>query len=350
MESANMQAEKNQDITAVAYSFIVPIHNDADILPDFYRRFQKVADSLNEPYEVIFVDDGSTDKSLEVIKQLCQEDDRVKYVSLLWHFGFQAAVAAGCDYAAGSAVISFNLESPYFSDVIPRMIARWREGYRIVHAVKINPRMVSRIKQFISRGLRKISQWLTGLNAAEGLDYRLLDRRVIEIMKQSHGQYPAINNLLQRAGFHRATIEYEVNPEVEESKSTRVRSESMKTSSVERSGVSIMLLRLIGIIGAAMMISAIIYALVVIAPLPFRGGALLTNLVMLLIGLVGMQLAAIAICGEYIGRIYAEAKSRPLYIVRQAIGFEELEEKPADETNASQAKPATLPTGIRLFT
>ena len=349
MESANMQTEKNQDITVVAYSFIVPIHNDADILPDFYRRFQKVADSLNEPYEVIFVDDGSTDKSLEVIKQLCQEDDRVKYVSLLWHFGFQAAVAAGCDYATGSAVISFNLESPYFSDVIPRMIARWREGYRIVHAVKINPRMVSRIKQFISRGARKISQWLTGLNAAEGLDYRLLDRRVIEIFKQSHGQYPAINNLLQRAGFHRATIEYEVNPEVEESKSTRVRSESMKTSSVERSGVSIMLLRLIGIIGAAMMICAIIYALVVIVPLPFSGD-LLTNLVMLLIGLMGMQLTAIAICGEYIGRMHSETKSQLLYIVQQVGGFEEIEEKPADETTTTSIKSTDQPTGIRLFT
>ncbi|MCD6378489.1 MAG: glycosyltransferase family 2 protein [Planctomycetes bacterium] len=348
MESANMQAEKHQDITAVAYSFIVPIYNDADILPDFYRQFQKVADSLNEPYEVIFVDDGSTDKSLEVIKQLCQEDDRVKYVSLLWHFGFQAAVAAGCDYATGSAVISFNLESPYFSEVIPQMIARWREGYQIVHAVKINPRMVSRIKQFISRGARKISQWLAGLNVAEGLDYRLLDRRVIEIFRRFPGQYHTVSKLLQQAGCHQATVEYELEAEIEK-RSGQTKDKSVKISSLSGFGVSIMLLRLIGIIGAAMMISAIIYALVVIVPLPFSGD-LLINLVMLLIGLVGMQLAAIAICGEYVGRMYSETKSQLLYIVQQVGGFEEIEEKLADETTTTSIKSADQPTGIRLFT
>lgn len=349
MESANMQAEKHRDITAVAYSFIVPIYNDADILPDFYRRFQKVADSLNEPYEIIFVDDGSTDESLEIIKQLRQEDDRVKYVSLLWHFGFRAAVAAGCDYATGSAVISFNPESPYFSDVIPRMIARWREGYRIVHAVKIVPRKGLGIKQYVSRGVKKISQWLTGIDVDEELDYRLLDRRVVEIFRRFPGQYHRVSKLLQQASCHQATVEYEVEAEVEKAKSSQSEDKSVKISPVSGFSVSTLLLRLIGIIGAAMMICAIIYALAVIAPLPFSGD-LLINLVMLLIGLMGMQLTAIALCSEYIGRMHFETKSQLLYIVQQVGGFEEIEEKPAGETTPTPIKSTDQPTGIRLFT
>ena len=144
-------------------------------------------------------------------------------------------------------------------------------------------------------------------------------------------------------------MEYEVEAEVEKTESSQSKDKSVKISPVSGFSVSTLLLRLIGIIGAAMMICAIIYALAVIAPLPFSGD-LLINLVMLLIGLMGMQLTAIALCGEYISRMHSETKSQLLYIVQQVGGFEEIEEKPADETTTTPIKSTDQPTGIRLFT
>lgn len=350
MGSSNMQAERQRDITAVSYSFVVPVHNEAEALPEFYSRLQKVADSLGEPYEIIFVDDGSTDDSLEVIDQFHQGDDRVKYISLFRSFGPQGAITAGYDYATGSAIISLHADGRHPPEVIPQMVARWREGYEVVNTVKVDTGNVPLIRRFLTRWGYRVIRWMTGMDVDDEADFRLLDRKVVVLCRQMAGRSRFLYGLVRWAGFHQASVEYEAEPSLEGKAGYNLK----KPATVSSTGLfnfSLVPLRLIGLVGAIMLITAVAYAIIALILWPFRGGALMANLVMLAIGLTGMQLVAISMCAEYIGRVYTEARNRPLYVVRRATGFEPIEEEPpAKATTTTAVRPSNQPTGIRLFT
>ena len=341
-------SRKSRDAGAVTFSFIAPVHNETEALPSFYSQLRAEADKLGEPYEVIFVDDGSTDDSLEVIQRLREDNDRVKYVSFSRNFGHQEAVTAGYDYASGAAVITMDADGQHPPDLIGELAAKWRQGYEVVYTVKAHTADVSLPRRLAVKVVYRLISWMSGMSVADQADFRLLDRKVVQALRRAREKCRFLRGLVRWMGFRQAAVEYEVGPRLGGEPSYTLR-KLARMGSAGLFNFSVMPLRLISLAGGSMAAAAALYAIVALILWPIVGGALVANLVMLAIGLTGVQLAAIGIMGEYVGRIYEEAKDRPIYIIREAVGFEREREALAERRPLpDDRKPE--PSRIRLFT
>ncbi|MCK4625377.1 MAG: glycosyltransferase family 2 protein, partial [Phycisphaerae bacterium] len=128
--------DEHHDIAETTFSFVVPVFNEAQSLPEFYSNLRQAADKLDQSYEIIFIDDGSTDESLEIIRGFGEDDERVRYVSFSRTFGDAEAITAGYDYATGLAVISIDADGRHHPEIIAELVAKWRQGYEVVCTVK----------------------------------------------------------------------------------------------------------------------------------------------------------------------------------------------------------------------
>ncbi len=345
-----MEQDEPRDVTAVVFSLVVPVHNEADGLETFHARLRDAADALGEPYEIIYVNDGSTDGSLEIIRRLQAEDDRIKYIDLSRNFGHQEALTAGYDFARGAAVITLDADGQHPTDVIAELARRWRQGYEVVYTVKKADPNVSALRRLAVRSVYGLIRWLSGMDVTDQADFRLLDRKVVEALRRTRERARFLRGLVRWLGFRQVAVEYEPAPRLAGAPSYT----SAKLARMGSAGVfnfSVMPLRCIGLLGGAMAGGAIVYAVVALLCWPFLGGSVLANLVALAVGLTGLVLGSLGLVGEYIGRIYEEAKDRPIYIVREAAGFE-AEPAPAEraaEEPVRSARPSE-PSQIRLFT
>lgn len=345
METPNSES---RDAGAVTFSFIAPVHNETEVLPSFYSQLRAEADKLGEPYEVIFVDDGSTDDSLEVVQRLREDNDRVKYVSFSRNFGHQEALTAGYDYATGAAVITLDADGQHPPDVIGELVAKWRQGYEVVYTVKAHTANVSLPRRLAVKAVYRLISWMSGMSVADQADFRLLDRKVVQAVRRAREKCRFLRGLVRWMGFRQTAVEYEVGPRLGGEPSYTLR-KLARMGSAGLFNFSVAPLRLISLAGASMAAVALLYALVALIVWPIAGGALVANLVMLAIGLTGLQLTAVGIMGEYVGRIYEEAKDRPIYVVREAVGFEREREALAERVPTPQERKPE-PSTIRLFT
>ncbi len=334
--------DEHHDIADIAFSFVVPVFNEAQSLPEFYSKLRQAVDELGQSYEIIFIDNGSTDESPEIIHDLHEKDDCVKYVTFSRNFGSVEAITAGYDYATGLAVISIDADGRHHPEVIAELIAKWRQGYEVVCTVKTRTEEASLPRRLARRCVNGLARWLTGMDLADQSDFRLLDRKVVEVLRQVRARSRFLRGLVRWVGFRQAEVPYVPAGDM-----------AGKPAPIRSAGLfdlSMMPLRLIGLTGAAMAAVAILYGVIALILWSFLGGAVLANLVMLAVGLTGMQLAAIGICGEYVGRIYDEARGRPVYVVRQAVGFEPDEEEIQPQPEPTPSAASTEPSKIRLFT
>ncbi len=341
--------DKQRDITAVTFSFVVPVYNEAESLPAFYSKLRAEADKLGQPYEIIFIDDGSTDESPEIIRSLHEDDDRVRCVSFSRNFGPQEAITAGYDYAAGSAVISLDADGQHPPEVIAELVAKWRQGYEVVCTVKAHTKDVSLPRRLAVKCVYRLIRLLTGMDIADQADFRLLDRKAVEAVRQVRERSRFLRGLVRWVGFRQAEVQYEVADRLGGTPAYTL-GKLARMGSAGLFNFSVMPLRLIGLAGGTMTATAIVYAVAALILWPFVGGSLIANLVMLAVGLTGLQLAAIGVCGEYVGRIYDEAKGRPIYVVREAVGFEPAEEETQTQPQPARSDTPTEPSRIRLFT
>ena len=335
--------DEHHDIAETTFSFVVPVFNEAQSLPEFYSNLRQAADKLDQSYEIIFIDDGSTDESLEIIRGFGEDDERVRYVSFSRTFGDAEAITAGYDYATGLAVISIDADGRHHPEIIAELVAKWRQGYEVVCTVKTHTEEASLPRRLTRRCVHGLARRLTGMDVTNRSDFRLLDRKVVEVLRQVRERSRFLRGLVRWAGFRQAEVQYDSAPGDTPSKPAPMGSAGLFDFSV-------MPLRLIGLTGAAMAATAILYGVFALILWPFLGGAILANLVMLAVGLTGMQLAAIGICGEYVGRIYDETRQRPIYVVRQAVGFESDEEEIQPQPQPTQSVASLEPSKIRLFT
>ncbi len=303
------------------FSIIAPIFNEYDNLPELYRRITEVMDTTGEPWELVLVDDGSRDHSTERILELAEKDERVRPVIFARNFGHQIAVTAGLDYSRGQAVtiIDADLQDP--PEVILDLIARWREGYEVVYATRSEREGETWFKLMTAKLFYRIIYRITDVKIPEDTgDFRLLDRKVVEVLKQMHERHRFLRGMSVWVGFKQAGVQYK--------RAARFAGETkyplkkmIKFASDAITGFSYFPLQLatyLGFIAAGVSIIAI--PLVVILRLAGTLHALTgqaTTLISVLF-LGGVQLISLGILGEYIGRIYDEVKARPLYIVRQS--------------------------------
>lgn len=344
-----MEQNQQRDVTAVTFSLVAPVHDEAEVLPEFYRQLHDAAEQLGEPYEIIFINDGSTDESLEIVRRLHEDDDRVKYVDLSRNFGHQEALTAGYDYAVGAAVITLDADCQHPPDLIGELVAKWRQGYEVVYTVKARDVQVSLPRRLAVKLMYRLISLASGMDVADQADFRLLDRKVVQVIRRTRERSRFLRGLVRWAGFRQTSVEYEPVPRVAGAPSYTL-GKLARMGSAGLFNFSVLPLRLIGLAGAVALAAAVVYAIVALVLWPIRGASLVANLVMFGVGLVGLQTALMGLMAEYVGRLYEEAKARPIYVVRDAVGFEAEEAPAVGEVGKRPAAPPAEPSRIRLFT
>ncbi len=346
-----MPQEDQRDITAITLSFVAPVHNEADGLEAFYNQLRDVAEDLGDPYEIILVDDGSTDKSPQIMQRLHEADDHVKYVTLSRNFGHQEALTAGYDYAAGAAVVTLDSDCQHPPEMIPQLVSKWREGYEVVYTVKARDPNVSALRRLTVKSVYKLIAWCTGTDVADQADFRLLDRKVVDVIRRTREKCRFLRGLVRWVGFRQIGVEYEPAPRLAGTASYTL-AKLARMGSAGLFNFSVTPLRTIGVVGGLMLALAVVYGLFALLLWPFVGPSLVANLVFFAIGLVGLQMGMMGLMAEYIGRMYEEAKDRPIYIAREAVGFGEDVREEVERIDApSRPAPAPAEPGkIRLFT
>ncbi len=302
------------------YSIIAPIYNEIGNLPELYRRLRETLEKTNETWELLLVDDGSTDGSTDEIRQLAAQDERVKPVIFARNFGHQIAVTAGLDYSRGNAVVIIDSDLQDPPEVILDLIAKWKEGYEVVYAQRAEREGETWLKLVTASLFYRIIYRITDVNIPEDTgDFRLLDRKVVNVVNQMRERHRFLRGMSVWVGFKQTGVKYRRSARF--SGVTKYPYKKMiKFASDAITSFSYFPLQLamyLGFFSAGISILAIpvVIILRMVGSHAFLGQA--TTLIAVLF-LGGVQLISLGILGEYIGRLYDEAKGRPLYIVREA--------------------------------
>jgi len=304
----------------ITYSIIAPIYNEIENIPELYRRVTEVMQSAREPWELILVDDGSTDGSTEKIRELAKADPRVRPVIFARNFGHQVAITAGWDYARGEAVVIIDADLQDPPEVILQLAEKWREGYEVVYAVRAEREGETWFKKFTASLFYRLIRWITDVDIpVDTGDFRLMDRKVVDVLKQMKERHRFPRGMSAWVGFKQVGVEYKRAARVAGVTKYPFR-KMLKLAANAITGFSYFPLQVatfFGFISAGVAIVAIpIVAILRMTGSHFFEGQTTTLISVLFLG--GVQLISLGILGEYIGRLYDEAKGRPLYIVREA--------------------------------
>jgi glycosyltransferase involved in cell wall biosynthesis len=304
---------------AVTFSIIAPIFNELDNLPELTRRVREVMFSTGESWELVLVDDGSTDGSTEKIRELAGQDEHIRPVIFARNFGHQPAITAGWDYARGDAVIIIDADLQDPPEVIPDLISKWREGYEVVYAVRAEREGETWFKKTTAAMFYRIVHLITDVNIpVDAGDFRLMDRKVVDVLKMMHERHRFPRGMSAWVGFRQVGVPYRRAKRF--AGETKYPFRKMLTLALNAiTGFSYFPLQLATYFGFGSAAIAIIAIPVVIVMRLIGHGALLgqaTTLIAVLF-LGGVQLISLGVLGEYLGRIYDEVKGRPLYIVRE---------------------------------
>lgn len=318
------------------YSIIAPIYNEEGNIPTLYDRIRGVMDSTGETWELVTVNDGSRDRSLELLEQLAAKDSRVKIVNFARNFGHQIAVTAGLDYASGEAtvIIDADLQDP--PEMILEMIERWKAGYHVVYAVREERKGESWFKLLTAKIFYRLIYRITDVDIPlDTGDFRLMDEKVVNVLRKMREHNRFIRGMTSWVGFKQTGVSYvrEARQWGETKypfrKMLRFAMDAITSFSYFPLQVMIYVSFVLGIL--AVLAIPVIGILRLILGFDFLGGQVTTIIVMLIIG--AFQLFFLFILGQYVARIYDEARGRPLYVVATTTGFEERKkEAPSKET------------------
>jgi dolichol-phosphate mannosyltransferase len=317
------------------YSVIAPVFNEEDGLLEFYRRTSAVLDGLDGPAELLLIFDGSRDRSPEIGARLRAQDARVKLIRFSRNFGHQIAISAGIDYAEGDAVIIIDSDLQDPPEVIPDLIAKWREGYEVVYAQRARRQGETFFKLLTAAMFYRLIRRLASIDIpADTGDFRLLDRQVVLALRQVREHHRFMRGLSVWVGFRQAGIPYDRQERY--AGATQYPVTKMLRFAVDAiTGFSYVPLQLATTLGFWVSAVALV-AIPVVAALrffyqqTFFAGQATTLIAVLFLG--GIQLISLGILGEYLGRIYDEVKNRPLYLAVEA---------PAKPEPADEKRPTT---------
>ncbi len=299
-------------------SIVIPCFNEEESLDELYLRLRKVLEENGLNYRLIFVDDGSTDKTIQKLIELRSGDKRVRVLELSRNFGHQAALCAGLDHSGGDAVIMMDADLQHPPELIPELISKWKEGHEIVYTIRKDPPGTSLFKRKTASCFYRLINLLARINIPENsADFRLLDKKVVDEFMRIKERTRFLRGLIRWVGFRQCPVCYEAAPRFAgRSKYTLWRMIRLAFDGI--TSFSTFPLHLATFFGSFISILGFAYALYALYVRLFTGRALpgWASMVVTVLFLGGIQLLCLGIIGEYIGRIYTESKFRPLYVLR----------------------------------
>jgi dolichol-phosphate mannosyltransferase len=309
----------------VSYSIVIPVFNEEAVLPILLRRLDLLLARFQEPAEVIFVDDGSSDSGPIVLQALARRDPRFRYLGLSRNFGHQIAITAGMDAAQGNAIIVMDADLQDPPEVVEQMIAKWAEGYDVVYARRLSRAGESRFK----RGTAHLFYRLLGMITSVGIpadvgDFRLIDRKVLDALRQMPEQDRFVRGMIAWLGFRQTEVAFHrLERAAGETKYPLFKMARLALNAAL--GFSDAPLRLAIWCGLAVSGLAVLYGVWVLLLWLSNDSHLVagwSSTIVIVSLLCGMNMLMTGIVGLYVGRIHAEAKRRPLYVVQHKLGFE----------------------------
>jgi polyisoprenyl-phosphate glycosyltransferase len=311
-------------IVRPVYSIVAPVYNEQELLPEFYQRVKNTMDQLNEPWELVLINDGCRDRSPEIMRELNAQDPRVKVINFSRNFGHQLAITAGIDYAAGKAVVVIDSDLQDPPEVIPNLIAEWKTGSQVVFAVRTEREGETAFKKATASAFYRIIRNITNVDIpVDTGDFRLMDRKVVDALKQMREQKRFMRGLSVWVGFRQSGVGYK--RDARKAGETKYPFKKMFRFAMDGitafSYLPLQMATYAGFIIAALGVLGIIAVIVLRLIGAQLAGQATTLVAVLFIG--GVQLVFLGLIGEYLGRIYDEVKRRPLYIVAEELGFNE---------------------------
>ncbi len=311
-------------------SVIIPAFNEEESLPPLYERMKKLMDEMQDyQFEILFVNDGSKDKTIEIIKQMRIEDKRICYVDFSRNFGKEIAMIAGLDYATGDCVIFMDADLQDPPELIPELVKHWEEGYDDVYAKRRSRKGETWLKKFTSKMYYKVLQSLTKVEIQKDTgDFRLLDRRCVNALKKLRESQRNTKSMFSWIGYKKKEVLYDRDPRVAGSTKWNY----IKLIDLAMDGITsftIAPLKISTLIAIPTFILLFVYFVYVIIKCfvvnePIQA---FQAIILLILFFSGIQILLFGIVGEYLGRIFNETKNRPLYLVNEYNGEKEMNEK-----------------------
>jgi dolichol-phosphate mannosyltransferase len=321
MDRTSVKQETKSE-NAKLVSIILPCFNEEGNIVEIYEKIKTQIDTIGYNFELIFIDDGSTDQTLHTIKSLTRADNRVKCISFSRNFGHQAALKAGFDFCHGDCAITMDADLQHPPSLLAEMIENWEDGFEIVFTLRKDESETGFFKRFTSNFFYKLMNYMSGLNLQKGAaDFRLIDRKIIDIFKDQISEYHLFyRGLISWVGFKTKSIEYA--PSARHTGKTKYT--FMKMLNFALNGItsfSIKPLRLSIIIGFILAFMSFVYAIYAVVASVLLNQTIVgwTSLIFSVLFIGGIQLIFMGIIGEYIGKIFIEIKQRPIYLVKEIL-------------------------------
>lgn len=301
-------------------SILIPAYNEEEVLRHLYERLGKLArDTPSYDFEFLFVNDGSRDQTMKMIKRYAKDDKRISYINLSRNFGKEIAMIAGLDHVSGDAVVIIDADLQDPPELIPQMIKYWEDGFDDVYARRRTREGESWVKKFTSESYYKFLQKSTHIPIQRDTgDFRLLSKRCIEALRQFRESQRNAKGIFSWIGYKKKEILYDREPRA----AGETKWNYLKLTNLAIDGITsftIAPLRIASILGVLVSFAAFLYILFLVIRTIFFGSDLAgyPSMMAVILFLGGVQLLSLGIIGEYIGRIFNETKQRPLYLVEE---------------------------------
>ena len=306
-------------------SIMIPVFNEAATLPELLRRLPDALNALGMDWEIVFVDDGSSDTTLYQLREANEKDARFKTISLSRNFGKEIATAAGLRYVSGDAVIMMDADLQHPPEVLGTFVERWREGFQIVYGQRIDRSTDGPLRRFLSKSFYRVYNALVDTDIPEGAgDFRLLDRRAINTLNKIGERSRFNKGLYSWIGYKSIGVPYDV-AERKHGASKWSFTELLAFGIDGLTSFTTIPLRVWSLLGVIISLFALVYA----AGFLFRTLVFgvdvpgFPSLIVSVLFFSGIQLISLGVLGQYIGRVYEEVKARPLFVVAEELGTTE---------------------------
>lgn len=312
------------------YSFVLPVYNEEETLPEMHRRMAALLDRLDGPSEVVLVDDGSKDRSYALMRDIHRQDPRFKVLRLSRNFGHQIAISAGMDHVSGRATIIMDADLQDPPEVVLEMVDKWKQGYEVVYAVRETRAGESWFKLGTAKAFYRLLDRLSDIEIPHDVgDFRLIDRKALDAFRALRENNRYVRGMFSWIGFEQTAVRYARHPRFAGTtkyplkKMLRFATDGILSFSTSPLRV---VLTLGFLISAASFVAGLVALYLKLSgSYTVRGW---TSLALLVTFIGGTQLIVLGILGEYIGRIHAEVKQRPLYLVRRSHGIADAADLP----------------------